>query len=95
MSLFKNKKNPRYLYDGMGRNIYNGEFPASYLSKAVYVDFEGYKLPVPAEYDKYLKYLYGDYMKLPPASKRIQCHDIKLFDLGEYSQFTLKSDIKP
>lgn len=95
MSLFKNKKNPRYLYDGMGRNIYNGEFPASYLSKAVYVDFEGYKLPVPAEYDKYLKYLYGDYMKLPPASQRIQCHDIKLFDLGEYSQFTLKSDIKP
>ncbi len=89
MCLFKNKKNPAYLYDGMGRNIYNGAFPADYLKEAVYVDFENRKLPVPAEYSKYLEYLYGDYSKLPPLSKRIQCHDILLFDLGEYGEFCL------
>ncbi len=88
LSFFKNKKNAKYLYDGMGRNIYNGEFPAYYLDEVIYTDFEGVKLPVPKEYDKYLEYLYGDYMELAPLSTRLQCHDILLFDLGEYGNFS-------
>lgn len=84
LSFFKRKKNAKYLYDGMGRNVYNGSFPINYLDEAVYVDFEGYKLPVPKEYDKYLTFLYGDYMELAPLSTRLGCHEIKLCDIGEY-----------
>lgn len=84
LSFFKGKKNAKYLYDGMGRNIYNGSFPISYLSEAIYMDFEGYRLPVPKEYDKYLRFLYGDYTELAPLSTRLGCHEIKLCDIGEY-----------
>lgn len=87
ISFFKNKKNAKYLYDGMGRNVYNGEFPASLLDEVVYVDFEGHKMPVPKEYDKYLTYLYGDYTEQAPLSTRIRCHEILLFDLGKYDGF--------
>lgn len=45
LKFFKNKKNAKYLYDGMGRNIYNGAFPKEYLDDVAYADFEGYKFP--------------------------------------------------
>lgn len=89
LKFFKNKKNAKYLYDGMGRNIYNGSFPIEYLDEVIYVDFEGHKLPVPKEYDKYLTFLYGDYMELAPLSTRLGCHEIKLCDIGKYDSFKL------
>ena len=73
----------------MGRNIYNGCFPIEYLDEAIYVDFDGYKLPVPKEYDKYLRFLYGDYMELAPLSTRMGCHAIELCDIGKYDGFKL------
>lgn len=91
LSFFKRKKNAKYLYDGMGRNVYNGCFPIEYLDEVIYVDFEGYKLPVPKEYDKYLTFLYGDYMELAPLSTRLGCHEIKLCDIGEYDGFKINS----
>lgn len=91
ISFFKRKKNAKYLYDGMGRNIYNGSFPIGYLDEVVYADFEGYKLPVPKEYDKYLTFLYGDYMELAPLSTRLGCHEIKLCDIGKYDGFKINS----
>lgn len=87
LTMYKNKKDAKYLYDGTGRNVYHGEFPASYLDETIYTDFEGYKFPIPKEYDKYLTYLYGDYKTLAPLSSRLQCHEILLFDLGEYDGF--------
>lgn len=94
LTFFKNKKNAKYLYDGMGRNIYNGSFPIEYLDEVIYVDFEGCKLPVPKEYDKYLTFLYGDYMELAPLSTRLGCHDIKLCDIGKYDGFKLYKSAK-
>lgn len=88
--LFKNKKNAKWLYDSMGRNISRGRFPKKWLTESVLVDFEGYRLPVPKEYDKYLTYLYGDYMDMIPVSKRHVSHEIIQMDLGEYKDYQLK-----
>lgn len=90
ISLHKNMKNPKYLFDSMGRNVSRGAFPAEWLDEAVRVDFENTKLPIPKEYDKYLKYLYGDYMEMIPVSERHVSHDIKQIDLGEYAGYVCK-----
>ncbi len=84
ISFFKRKKNARYLYDGMGRNVYNGSFDASVLDEVIYKDFEGYPLPVPKRYDEYLTFLYGDYMELAPLSTRLGCHEILQCDIGKF-----------
>ncbi|MCH5296251.1 MAG: LicD family protein [Ruminococcus sp.] len=89
MSQFKNKKNAKYLFDSMGRNITRGEFPKQWLQEIIYVDFENEKLPIPKEYDKYLKYLYGDYMEMIPVSQRHVSHDIIQMDLGEYADYEI------
>lgn len=91
ISFFYKRKRARYLYDGMGRNLRRGSFPKEWLDETVYVDFEGCKLPVPKEYDKYLTYLYGDYMQMIPVSERRMSHSIVWLDLGEYSRFRLHS----
>lgn len=36
-----------------------------YMDRAIYLDFEGRKMPVPIGYKKYLSNLYGDYMTIP------------------------------
>lgn len=93
-TFFKNKKNAKYLYDGMGRNIYNGVFSAELLDEVIYADFEGYKLPVPKKYDEYLTFLYGDYIQLAPLSSRLGCHIIEQCDIGEYNYFNIIKENK-
>lgn len=44
------------------------------LKETILVDFEGKKYRVPANYDIYLRGIYGDYMKLPPEDKRQSTH---------------------
>lgn len=90
ISLYKNKKNGKYLFDSMGRNVTRGAFPKEWLDEAVWVDFENIKLPVPKEYDKYLTYLYGDYMNMIPVSQRHVSHDIIQMDLGEYTNYSCR-----
>ena len=82
------------LYDSMGRNVENGAFPESWLSEAVYVDFENTRLPVPKEYDKYLTYLYGDYNNMIPVSLRHVSHDIVQTDLGAYLDYHFEGEKK-
>lgn len=48
-------------------------------SDVVYVDFEGYKMPIPRGYDNHLKSLYGNYMELPPKEKRQPATDNLVF----------------
>ena len=45
-------------------------------------DFEGKKLMGPKNYDDYLRYMYGDYMKLPPKDKRQQHAPFSEIDFG-------------
>ena len=89
LTMYSNKKNSEYLYDGMGRNINKGAFPKKWLEDTIMVDFEGYPFPIPKEYHNYLTYLYGDYMDMIPVSKRKASHDIPILDLGEYDEMGL------
>lgn len=86
---YKNKKNAQYLYDGMGQNIRKGAFPKIWLDEQVECEFEGQKFPIPKEYDKYLTWLYGDYMQTIDCSKRHISHEIIKTDLGKYSEFKM------
>ena len=80
-------KDTGMLYDSMGRNVERGAFPEEWLREAVYVDFEDTKLPIPKEWDKYLTYLYGDYMDMIPVSERHVSHDIVRIDLGRFIDY--------
>ena len=48
--------------------------------KDTLVDFEGLKVNTFECYDKYLKNLYGDYMKLPPVEKRV-AHNLNVYKI--------------
>lgn len=85
LTLFSKKADRRYLYDSMGINIAKGAYPAEWLSDTVEVDFEGQKFPAPVEYDRYLSYLYGDYMQPIPLSQRAAVHGAPMVDLGDYA----------
>ncbi len=46
-------------------------FPRRYLTQRIEAEFEGDTYPIPAEYDKLLRELYGDYTQLPPPEQRV------------------------
>ncbi len=46
------------------------------------MDFEGIKVNLPGNYDKYLTNYYGDYMKLPPQEQRVN-HAAYIVDFGK------------
>ena len=45
--------------------------PDRIYDSITYLPFEGEYFPAPADYDSYLKHIYGDYMKLPDPSQRV------------------------
>lgn len=45
--------------------------------------FEGLKIRLPADYDSFLKHLFGDYMQLPPADRRVTHHSRVYINLKE------------
>jgi lipopolysaccharide cholinephosphotransferase len=65
-------------------------FPKEWFAKSIFVEFEGHKLPVPVEYDKVLKKIYGNYMEFPPKEEQKIHHINRMFLLeGEESLKTL------
>ena len=59
------------------------KYPKEIFKKAVYKEFEGYEMPVPIGYDKYLSMAFGNYMELPPEEDRIAKHDTVYINLNE------------
>lgn len=80
-----------YKYDNMSDNyawcyfitpakFKSGIFDAIFFDKTSEIEFEGYKLMCPAKIEEYLKYRYGDYMKLPSEEQQRVAVHAYLFD---------------
>lgn len=54
-------------------------FPKEWLDECMDTDFEFIKARIIKRYDEYLKFRYGDYMKLPPESERVPKHHYKAY----------------
>ena len=54
-------------------------FPAEWFDSYIDVEFEGHRFQAIAEYDAYLKALYGDYMQLPPENEQVPKHSFVEF----------------
>ncbi len=82
------KRMRRYQYDA-SKDIcnYSGAygwreiFPRAWISKEDTATFEGLELRVFGEYDKYLRKIYGDYLKMPPADQRQSHHSFECYRL--------------
>ena len=58
--------------------------PESVLAGRGTLRFEGRAVPVMADYDGYLRLVYGDYMRLPPPEKRVPHHPVWKLSLPEH-----------
>ena len=57
--------------------------------KGVDAEFEGINMKIPARYDEYLTYLYGDYMTPIPPAQQVGHHTADLIDLKKtYTEYT-------
>lgn len=66
---------------GGGVNRKGSIFPRNIFESYTDVTFENAKFSVVADYDLYLRILYGDYMRLPPPEKRIAAAHALMVDL--------------
>ena len=56
-------------------------FKKDYVMEIIEGDFEGYKVPIPRDYDALLREVYGEYMKFPPVEERGMWHnDMIIYD---------------
>lgn len=65
---------------GISKDGLKEVFPAGTLKDLIYVEFEGRKVPIPKNYDKFLSQFYGDYMT-PPSVEEQQwySHNIQAY----------------
>ena len=56
-------------------------FPFACLGDGCIGKFEHLEVMLPHDYDCYLRYMYGDYMKLPPKEQQIPHHYCDIIDL--------------
>lgn len=77
-----------------GTNPKKEAMPKEIFEEGIEGTFEGIKVILPKDYDKYLTLLYNNYMKLPPEDKQIGHHLHKGFSLVEgYKEYIKKHNI--
>ena len=76
MKLYNNNKT-NYVYEQAGASRYGKwVIHKDCFSSFVNIQFEDTEFSCPIDTKKYLKTVYGDYMKLPPIEKRENRHSI-------------------
>lgn len=95
LTLYKHKKNAKYVIDSTGKLQKKGPFSIEGLEDVQRVDFDGgFRAPIPIDYRNYLEFDYGpNYLPEPPLSKRAAPHNFARIDLGEYI-FETEKDFK-
>lgn len=58
--------------------------PLEWFENPVRIPFEDWTIPVPRDYDGFLKLYYGDYMTPPPVENRVTQHFHYFIDLDKY-----------
>ena len=53
--------------------------PAKWVEKSIRMKYENMEASVPVGYDNVLRFIYGDYMQLPPEKDRKPIHCMKLY----------------
>jgi len=81
--LYKKEKNSGLVVNLCGAWGKREIMQASWLAETCDVEFEGMAVKAPKEYDKYLKQVYGDYMKFPPVEQQVSHHYSEIIDLDE------------
>ncbi len=86
LTLYKNKKNAKYVIDSTGKLQKKGPFSIEGLEDVQRVPFDGgFMAPIPEDYTNYLTFDYGPgYLPEPPLTKRAAPHNFARIDLGEY-----------
>lgn len=64
------------------KEIINSVILCGDMFPTIRVPFENIEISIPKCYDKMLRQIYGDYMKLPPIEKRVN-HPPKILNLGD------------
>lgn len=64
-----------------GTQVLKNAYPKSCFSHAIPMNFEGHMFSMPADYDTYLRMVFGDYMQLPPEEEQVFHHDYAFIDL--------------
>lgn len=63
------------------RPAYKYLYPYEWIRELINVKFEDTYIKIPIDYDKYLSYVFGNYMELPPLEKRTSgSHNITILD---------------
>ena len=60
-----------------------GYFPKTWFGKGTKTIFGSKEAIIPNQYDKYLRRIYGNYMKFPPSSERISHHSCMYVNLNK------------
>ena len=77
---FFNKKNTKYIShltnNPTKKKFHRFLIEKQELDEIIFSNFEGYKFPIPKNYNKILKKIYNDYMSYPPKEEQKPRHNI-------------------
>ncbi len=75
----QNQKKSKYFADfNSSRHYLEAIFPLDYFIPFQDGEFAGRQFKIPKEYDKYLRTVYGDYMKLPREEERVNHRTLRI-----------------